>query len=62
MQDALDWAIVLVKRENGSRQADAQLPLPTRRLVTRMITAIPAFDRDLARYGPAGFSIATSAS
>jgi hypothetical protein len=51
IQDALDRAIILVKRENDLRPADMQLPQPTRRLVTRMIDAIPAFDRHAARYG-----------
>jgi hypothetical protein len=51
IRETLDRAIALVRSENDQRSADTQLPLPTRRLVTRMIEAIPAFDRHAARHG-----------
>jgi putative transposase len=51
IQDTLDKAIVDVKRENALRPEELQLPVPTRRLVRRLIGAMPAFDRCVARYG-----------
>lgn len=51
IQDTIDSATILVKRENHLRSAAMQLPRPTRRLITRMIRAIPAFDLHAARYG-----------
>lgn len=51
MQDALDKAKVDVAKENELRPKSLWLPEPTRRLVTRMITDISAFDRCAARYG-----------
>lgn len=50
--DAVDDAIVRIKRENELRPTGHdQLPLPTRRLVSRMISEISAYDRTVARYG-----------
>lgn len=49
--DVVDEAITLVKRENALRPESFQLPYPTRRLVTRLIEKIPAFDRCVARHG-----------
>lgn len=51
VKDVLDRAEILVKSENKLLPDALQLPLPTRRLVTRMIEAIPAFDRCAARQG-----------
>ena len=51
LQDALDHAIVKVHDENQLRPASAALPLPTRRLLTRLVKGIPAFDRYSARHG-----------
>lgn len=51
VQDTLDKAITLVIAENKLRPEPMQLPWPTRRLVKRMIDAIPAFDRYAARHG-----------
>jgi putative transposase len=51
IQDALDAAVVAVLQENRLRPDSMQLPLPTRRLVTSLIEAIPAFDRYAARHG-----------
>ncbi|ENO77619.1 Mu transposase C-terminal domain-containing protein [Thauera sp. 63] len=51
IQDTFEHALTLVLRENKLRPAATQLPLPTRRMVTRMIEAIPAFDRYAARHG-----------
>src|ERR1700758_1890795 len=51
LQDVLDQAIVKVREENRMRPADLALPLPSRRLVKRLVEEIPAFDRHAARYG-----------
>lgn len=51
IQDTLDCAVALVLSENELRPDSVQLPNPTRRLVRRMIEAIPAFDRCAARHG-----------
>src|SRR5208283_2797611 len=51
LQDVLDQAIVKVREENRMRPADMSLPLPTRRLVKRLVEDIPVFDRHTARYG-----------
>ncbi len=51
IQDALDSAMVEIIRENKLRPAALQLPLPTRRLVKRLINEVPAFDRYAARHG-----------
>lgn len=50
VQDTLDIAMLDVMRENKLRPSALQLPLPTRRLVKRLIARIPAFDRYAARY------------
>jgi putative transposase len=42
---------VMIGRENKQRPNTLQLPLPTRRLIERLINLIPAFDRCAARYG-----------
>lgn len=51
IQDTLDRAIIFTLRENELQPDAKQLPLPTRRLVTRKIMAVPAFDRYAARHG-----------
>jgi putative transposase len=51
LQDVLDQATVKVREENQMRPADLALPLPSRRLVKRLVEEIPAFDRRAARYG-----------
>jgi putative transposase len=51
IQDTLDAAKIAVRRENRLLPPQAALPMPTRRLVKRLIMEIPAFDRHLARYG-----------
>ena len=51
LQDVLDQAIVKVREENQMRPADLALPLPSRRLVKRLVEEIPAFDRHAASYG-----------
>ncbi len=40
-----------VMKENGLRPDSDQLPMPSRRLITRLIADIPAFDKYSARYG-----------
>jgi putative transposase len=51
IQETLDRAKAFVERENELRPTGMTLPLPTRRLVKRLITAIPAYDRYAARHG-----------
>jgi len=51
IEDTLDHAITVIERENELRLTELKLPLPTRRLVKRIIETIPAFDRCVARYG-----------
>lgn len=51
IQDTVDKAIADVRRENSLRPEAIELPIPTRRLVERLIKAVPAFDRCAARYG-----------
>ncbi|MGZ4956154.1 MAG: hypothetical protein ACXV8Q_13685 [Methylobacter sp.] len=51
IEDTLDHAITVTERENELRLTELKLPLPTRRLVKRIIEAIPAFDRYAARHG-----------
>ena len=51
IQATLEDALRRVKKENELRPACDALPLPTRRLVARMISDIPAFDKYSARYG-----------
>ena len=47
----LEKAILLARRENMLLVDSMQLPLPTPRLVKRLISAIPAFDVCIAREG-----------
>jgi len=51
IQDVLDYASNLIRVENQLRPEALRLPRPTRRLLRRMISDIPAFDRDVARHG-----------
>lgn len=51
IQDTLERATALVIQENLLRPSSIHLPWPTRRLVKRIIDAIPAFDRYAARHG-----------
>jgi putative transposase len=51
IQDTTEEAVVMVTRENKQRIKSDQLAIPTRRLITRLIGLIPAFDRCAARYG-----------
>jgi putative transposase len=51
LQDVLDHAVVRVREENQLRPTSMALPLPTRRLLRRLVEDIPAFDRYAARYG-----------
>lgn len=51
IQQTLDDATVRVHKENELRPAADALPLPTRRLISRMIADIPAFDKYSARFG-----------
>jgi putative transposase len=51
IQATLDRASALINRENKLRPEAIQLQLPTRRLVKRLINALPAYDRYAARHG-----------
>jgi putative transposase len=51
IQDTLDRASALINRENKLRPDAIRLPLPTRRLVKRLINDLPAYDRYAARHG-----------
>jgi putative transposase len=51
IQDTLDRASALINRENKLRPDAIQLASPTRRLVKRLINALPAYDRYAARNG-----------
>lgn len=51
IEDTVEETVVMVTRENKQRTKADQLPLPTRRLIRRLIDLIPAFDRCAARYG-----------
>jgi putative transposase len=51
IQTTLEDALRRVKSENELRPPSDALPLPTRRLIARMIAGIPAFDKHSARYG-----------
>lgn len=51
IQDTLDDAIAKVKKENSLRHNKLQLPLPTWKLVKRIVENIPAYEKHTARYG-----------
>jgi putative transposase len=51
IQQTLEDAMRRVKQENDLRPVCDALPIPTRRLIARMIANIPAFDKHSARYG-----------
>jgi putative transposase len=51
IQKTFEDALRKVKRENELRPSCDALPLPTRRLINRIIAKIPAFDKHSARYG-----------
>lgn len=51
VEDTIEEAVVLVEKENRLRPSTMQLPQPTRRLIQRLIDAVPAYDRCAARYG-----------
>lgn len=51
VQDTLHKAMYLVNEENRLRPNALTLPRPSRRLVQRVISQIPAIDRTIARYG-----------
>lgn len=51
LEETLDHLVVAINRENKQRLPIQQLPVPTRRLVHRLISQIPSYDRYAARYG-----------
>lgn len=51
VEETTEAVDVMIHRENKQRPMSLQLPRPTRRLIERLINLIPAFDRDVARYG-----------
>ncbi|MGD0156638.1 MAG: DDE-type integrase/transposase/recombinase [Terracidiphilus sp.] len=51
IQETFEDALLRVMKENELRPDSDQLQMPTRRLITRLIADIPAFDKYSARYG-----------
>jgi putative transposase len=51
IQETFEEALLRVMKENELRPDSDQLPMPTRRIITRLIADIPAFDKYSARYG-----------
>lgn len=51
VEETVEEAVVQVTRENKQRTSFQQLPMPTKRLIRRLIDLIPAFDKCAARYG-----------
>lgn len=51
IQQTVDDARIRITKENNERPAAHQLPMPTRRVLKRLISKIPAFDLHAARYG-----------
>jgi putative transposase len=50
-QATVEDAMLRVMKENKSRPECDKLPMPTRRLITRLIENIPEFEKYAARYG-----------
>jgi len=51
IQERFEDALLRVMKENELRPDSDQLPMPTRRFITRLIADIPEFDKYSARYG-----------
>ncbi len=51
IQETFEDALLRIMKENELRPDSDQLPMPTRRLVTRLIADIPEFDKYSSRYG-----------
>ena len=51
IQETLEDASLRIMKENELRPDSDQLPMPTRRLISRLIADIPEFDKYSARYG-----------
>lgn len=51
VKDTVERAKSLVRQENADRPKSLQLPPPTRRLVDRLISQIPDYDKCAYRYG-----------
>lgn len=51
VEDTLNYALLRVREENQQRPTDLALPLPTRRLIRRLIGDVSEFDKCAARYG-----------
>jgi putative transposase len=51
IQDALDDASLRIREENERRPAGMALPLPTRRLIRRLVGDIPEIEKHIARFG-----------
>lgn len=51
LEHAVDIARAKVRRANQLASSAEQFPLPTRKLMQRLIAEIPAYDRHVARYG-----------
>ena len=51
IQDTLDHSIAVIAKKNRLELESDRIPMPTYRLIRRLIGEIPAFDRWAARYG-----------
>jgi putative transposase len=51
IQETFEDALLRVMKENELRPEFDRLPMPTRRLITRLIAEIPEFEKFSARYG-----------
>src|ERR1035441_11135181 len=51
IQETFEDALLRVMKENELRPDSDKLPMPTRRLLSRLIADIPEFEKYSARYG-----------
>src|ERR1035437_5707965 len=51
IQETFEDALLRVMKENELRPDSDKVPMPTRRLITRLIAGIPEFEKYSARYG-----------
>lgn len=51
VQDVTDKAAALIIEENKLRLESQHLPMPKRRLVQRLVSNVPSYERHVARYG-----------
>jgi putative transposase len=51
IEDTVNDALLRVMKENELRPEFDKLPMPTRRLITRLVADLPAFEKHSARFG-----------